>query len=339
MQLHECSHRRVTVDMASGARRLVCGLAQQVLGLETDTEFQIEESVCASCGKLLPPTTAAPNAVVASVIWNSAVRIFSDDCRAGARVGKALQAQCYVLPSLKAECDPGRPITAQHLASNGQNSSACGQRDIRGAARSKTSARPERSPEAGSMAARSERRVCVGLVGYNTASGLGYLSRDLAVHEVADRWLVVSHPRLPALQLPAAPCTIDLAPMEESQANLSRWLRTLDWVLFSESSHFVTLPRLAREAGVRVAVIPMWEWTSPSAEWLRCVDLLICPTRHSRDLFLEWKARFGFRWDVEYIPWPVATGRFRFRQRGECRRFVFINGTGGAGRIGSTGPR
>jgi glycosyltransferase involved in cell wall biosynthesis len=74
----------------------------------------------------------------------------------------------------------------------------------------------------------------------------------------------------------------------------------------------------------------MWEWLSPGDDWLRYVDLLICPTHHAYRLFTDWKRRFGFRWHVVYFPWPISTGRFRFRPRENCCRFVFINGHGGA---------
>src|SRR5260370_40837141 len=70
MQLHECAHRRLAVDPASGAMQIVCGLAQQILGLDRDTACQVDESVCARCGRLPAPTAALPNAVVASVVYN-----------------------------------------------------------------------------------------------------------------------------------------------------------------------------------------------------------------------------------------------------------------------------
>jgi glycosyltransferase involved in cell wall biosynthesis len=167
-------------------------------------------------------------------------------------------------------------------------------------------------------------------VGYNTPSGLGYLNRDLVTTGIADRWLVVTHPRLPTLDFPAAACEVDVAPPNITDRWIRRWLRGLDWVVCAELPCFRSLPELARTVGVRLALIPMWEAVSPSTEWIRLVDLLICPTRHSYGLFEDWKKRFGFTWSIRHIAWPVASDRFRFRQRGRCEQVVFINGGGGA---------
>jgi glycosyltransferase involved in cell wall biosynthesis len=56
---------------------------------------------------------------------------------------------------------------------------------------------------------------------------------------------------------------------------------------------------------------------------------MIAPTRHTCGLLSDWRRRFGFAWDVVHVPWPIDTERFRFRQRETCRRFLFVNGTGG----------
>jgi glycosyltransferase involved in cell wall biosynthesis len=330
MQLHDCSYRRVTVDDASGASRLICGLAQQILGSEIDAECQIAESVCANCGRTSRPTAAAPNSVVASVVWSISDRVLNRGRRAGDDSGRAWQAQRYVLPALAEDRDANRPISAESVAMEPGEPRKPGEQITRWLKHRESSSCVEALQVNDPQPGRSGRcRARVGLVGYNTASGLGYLTRDLAIQEVADRWLVAPHPRFPALNLPATRCQIDIAPKAPSPKKLAQWLRTLDWVLFAEWSHYVDLPRLAKQAGVRVALIPMWEFMSPCAEWLRCVDLLICPTQHSFDMFLEWRSRFGFTWDVRCVPWPVETGSFRFRQRRKCERFVFINGTGG----------
>jgi glycosyltransferase involved in cell wall biosynthesis len=122
---------------------------------------------------------------------------------------------------------------------------------------------------------------------------------------------------------------IDVAPKSAAPPGLSQWLDRLDWVLLPEMQYYGDLPWLAHKVGVRVALIPMWEMMAPNVEWLRCVDLMICPTRHSFEMFHDWKARFGFAWDLHYLPWPVALDRFQFQLREKCQRFLFINGTGG----------
>ena len=73
----------------------------------------------------------------------------------------------------------------------------------------------------------------------------------------------------------------------------------------------------------------MWEFTDLGAEWVLLTDLMICPTQFTYQILNDWKRRFGFGWDVAYVPWPTESGRFRFRRRTRCERFLFVNGTGG----------
>lgn len=78
-----------------------------------------------------------------------------------------------------------------------------------------------------------------------------------------------------------------------------------------------------------MACVPTWEYLSLQLGWIRLVDLMICPTAHSYQLVSQWKGRFGFAWDVVHVPWPVDARRFSFQRREACRRFLFVNGTGG----------
>jgi len=169
----------------------------------------------------------------------------------------------------------------------------------------------------------------VGLVGWNTASGLGYLNRDIAAHLPVAKWLVPRHAEFPTLPRPRATCAVDFVPLALELPQLRLWLRGLDWVLFAELPYLERLAQHARELGINVACIPMWEWTNLHAEWLNYVDLMLCPTRHTFERLGDWKKRFGFAWDLLHVPWPVDAERFRFRQRSRCRRFLFVNGTGG----------
>jgi glycosyltransferase involved in cell wall biosynthesis len=117
--------------------------------------------------------------------------------------------------------------------------------------------------------------------------------------------------------------------LELESAEIKAWLRGLDWVLFAEFPYFPRLVHCARELGIPVACVAMWEFTHPLAEWVRLSNLMICPTRFSYELLSDWKRRFGFAWDLTYVSWPIETGRFRFRRRTRCERFLFVNGTSG----------
>jgi glycosyltransferase involved in cell wall biosynthesis len=173
------------------------------------------------------------------------------------------------------------------------------------------------------------RRGKVGLVGWQTASGLGYLNYYLAKHLDIARWLVPIHPDVPTTRHVKPACPIEYTSIHADTGSLRRWLEGLDWVLFAEHPHCTRLARAARVFGVNVACMPNWECLNPKHAWLACVDLMICPTLHTYRHACDWKNRYCFGWDVVYVPCPIDTGAFRFRQRTQCRRYVFVNGWGG----------
>lgn len=171
----------------------------------------------------------------------------------------------------------------------------------------------------------------VGLVGWNTATGLGYQNRDLALRLPVDCWLAPQHPRYPTLGAPTMPGAYLAAPPPEATetAALRDWLRGLDWLLFVEHPYLRRLPQQARSMGISVACVPNWEWLTPDLDWLPYVDLMLCPTHHTFRMLQRWRRERGFAWDVVHVPWPIDAERFAYRCRERCRRFLFVNGTGG----------
>lgn len=281
-----------------------CRLVGQLLGLESAERCRVDLSACRLCLREGDPTAARPSSVVSSLTYNLARQIRGDggwpDCD-GAR---AWQTECYVRPTLAGAEDetPGR---------------------VRGRwPFEQWFRRPERP-------ARRRQPARIGLIGYDTASGLGYLNRDLADRGLVDSWMRIDHPRYPSAAAPTAD-ERSLRFREGDDRMLRRWLNELEWVVWIESCPIKGLPDLARRAGVRSACIPMWEWISPADSWLKQVDLLICPTAHAAALFQGWRRRFAMPWRVAAFPWPIAVDQFRFRQRQVCRRLVYVHGRGGS---------
>ncbi|HEV3343304.1 MAG TPA: glycosyltransferase [Pirellulales bacterium] len=173
------------------------------------------------------------------------------------------------------------------------------------------------------------RRGKVGLVGWQTASGLGYQNYYLAKHLEVDRWLVPTHPEMPTIRRTELICPIDYTSIRADPRSLRRWLEGLDWVLFAEQPYCERLTLAARGAGVSIACMPNWECLNPRLAWLAYVDLMVCPSVHTYRHVCDWKHRYGFGWEVIYVPYPIDTEAFHFRQRTQCRRYVFVNGWGG----------
>ena len=179
-------------------------------------------------------------------------------------------------------------------------------------------------------------KASIGLVGWDTATGLGYLNHDLAAHLGIDRWLIPPHPRLPAADRPSVHVRRDRLQTPPDDQQLKTWLRGLDWLLFVERPILPSLVRIAAHSGVGVACVPMWEWVQPDLEWLQFVDLMICPTRHALLQMVDWKRRYGFGWDAIHIPWPIDAERFQFRER-ECLPAISVRER--VGRIGNSAAR
>jgi glycosyltransferase involved in cell wall biosynthesis len=170
----------------------------------------------------------------------------------------------------------------------------------------------------------------VGLVGWNTRTGLGYQNRDIAVHLPVARWLAPPHPRFDGLSRPRMAGEYRGLPTPKpAPAELRAWLRGLDWLLFVEHPYLPRVAQHARELGISVACVPNWEWLTTGLDWLPYVDLMICPTQMTYRMLRHWRRDLGFAWDVVYAPWPIDPRRFPYRRRERCRGFLFVNGTGG----------
>ncbi|MGE0756420.1 MAG: glycosyltransferase [Pirellulaceae bacterium] len=327
MPLRECPYRRRILDCVTGEGCLRCDLARQIVGARDPTGCEVTEAGCERCAQLPLPSTSVPNEVVASIVWSAAATRCEQPGIAFDDQGRLWQAQQYVLPALAGGV-PGTGGARRRGMTAREHLDTCGY--LSPAAIPDGRTETPRYGQASGASAISRPRARVGVIGFNTASGLGYMTRDLAIHGIADRWLAVPHSRIPQLDFPATSATIEQASEVPTEKQLTAWLGELDWVVMVELSYFPGLPRLARQLGVRVALIPMWEHLSPLSRWLRFVDLLICPTRFTYETLRSWRPRFGFTWELRYLPWPVARDRFSFRLRQSCEELVFVNGRGGA---------
>jgi len=162
----------------------------------------------------------------------------------------------------------------------------------------------------------------IGLVGYNTASGIGSCNRDICAHLPIDHWLIVRHPTYPTLEQPSG-INVDLCADRESQSELVDLCQNIDILLTVETEFIRNQSQIARRLGVVTVCVPMIEWL-PKHGWPQLIDTFLCPTRES---FAQVNAEHPGRCH-EFL-WPVDTHSFAFRERTKCERFVFINGHGG----------
>ena len=178
----------------------------------------------------------------------------------------------------------------------------------------------------------STERSRIGLLGCNTATGLGYQNRDLVKQGLISRWIIPEHSEsLGFEQIDLPRDKIWCLPNVQANANeLRGYCRELDWLLFIESPKIPELVRVAAHAGAGIACVANWEWLQPEMDWLSFVDVMFCPTRQTETMLKDWKERYGFGWKTIYLPWPINPDSFKFRQRKTCESFLYVNGWGGS---------
>lgn len=177
-------------------------------------------------------------------------------------------------------------------------------------------AMPKRSrPDDGSLR--------IGVIGFNTASGLGTLTRQAAANLPNVSMLAIKHREFATLGPPIQAYSECRADDEFAQ---SRFIAGVDVVLAFEHMGGDHVTRIARQLGVPTACVVMHEYVPPRGEGkLADVDVLICPNGFCRELLMEdVSPRRLLRCD-----WPIDVNRIPFRQRRTADTFLFCQGTGG----------
>jgi glycosyltransferase involved in cell wall biosynthesis len=291
-----------------------CGLVgRMVEGLvgESFSEAQVPREVCEACCQFPVPRAPDLNPVIASLVYSkTASKSFERDA-AATQLVQLKQVATFARERLSQVDEP-----LGEFKSVGTTAGSHERLVSRW-----LGARTWRRAVVSSFGLRSPR---IGLVGWNSKFGLGHVNRDLARELDVVAWLAPVSESSPEL-LPVC----RYAPSDISDRELAEWLDRLDVVIFVEQPAFPRLTQVARQLGIPVICIPHWEWIEPGLEWVEDVDLMICPTRHTLEILRQWKRRFGFSWDLELVPWPIDVRRFRFRERQQCRSFLFVGGRGG----------
>ena len=165
----------------------------------------------------------------------------------------------------------------------------------------------------------------IGVLGYNTDTGLGRMSRSLIAHLGATRHLVPAHP----MDLGTAWCDTTLRAPEwtPSPDLVDEFLTGLDAVVTVETDYGTHLADRARAHGVRSIFVPMWEWQGE-------------PFLYPGDDVYACTSKIGYRkcpmFHKFYLPWPVELPSYRLCAS-PARLFLHNAGTGGMhGRKGTT---
>ena len=155
------------------------------------------------------------------------------------------------------------------------------------------------------------------VVGFKDDTGIGRMTRDIqkvlgvSRHFVAPSERMVGHP-LDTERDFLLDENLDVKSLAGKMKNLEGifCLERLHW-------HPALIPA-AREAGLKVVCIPMWEWFRGTDEDWKDADLFLCPNQKALQILQS----YGFSNSV-YAPWPLDLKTLPFREiTGTAKIFV-----------------
>ena len=155
----------------------------------------------------------------------------------------------------------------------------------------------------------------VGTIGYEVHSGLGHLVRDYYQHGIVTRLLPIRHSHYknyPGKWI--APCDRYINPHE--------FIRDLDVLLLFETGFNWGAIRRAKDRGVKVVVIPIYEYT-PFPLPVK-PDLILCGSLLDVDYYKE-------QYPTKFLNVPVDTERFPWCERTVANVFIHNAGHGQRG--------
>lgn len=156
------------------------------------------------------------------------------------------------------------------------------------------------------------------VVAYNDDTGLGTMARD-AKAVLGVRQIVIPSLRLESKPLEAGRDVLlrPDAPVAEVEAALAG-LRGL--ILLEKYAWHPELVATAKRLGVRLVVVPMWEWFRGQDRDWEAIDLLACPFDHC----LKIVRGYGWR-QARRVTWTLDLARFPSRSVRGSGRYFFHN--------------
>lgn len=164
----------------------------------------------------------------------------------------------------------------------------------------------------------------IGVIGYLSKTGIGIMVDDFAEKLGAVAQLVIPHDKADALTPSNDRTMVKSLTWTPKIKTVDEFAELVDVVISVESDWGGTVyPRL-RENGVKVVLLPMFEWWNPSLPMNEHIDLFICTTKQCYE-------GIPFKNKV-FIPCPVDTHKIKYRQRtGKPELFVHNAGNVGMG--------
>lgn len=163
----------------------------------------------------------------------------------------------------------------------------------------------------------------IGLVGFNTPTGIGTNCRRMFANLPIKRWLVPQHK---LMGYGASLSTSGIYKMVgDNWKIVNEFLNGLDVVVSYEKTWPDSLFVKAKQMGIRTVLMCNAEWTSPQDSAFSMADQLIIRTKHG----LNHLNSMGLGNKTALVPCPVDINEIIFKQKTIAKRAIFTNGLGG----------
>jgi len=169
----------------------------------------------------------------------------------------------------------------------------------------------------------------IGLVGTLNNSGLGQMAKAFQKHIGVHIQLLVKHPKKGTHEKDALGHFI-YGSWPPTRDEIDKFLSYRpDVVVFFESCYNHKFPKILKEHKIPCIIVPMIDQAGVKAFEDKGIakdfTLYWSPTKVCHEAFV----RAGY--PSKYIPWPIDTNKFKFKQRGENKIITFVHNTGFVG--------
>lgn len=160
------------------------------------------------------------------------------------------------------------------------------------------------------------------IVSYNDDSGLGRMATDMRKVLNLGHFFV-----LPSVKFTTKAIDGDqdhLVPIDASNSDLAKLMENVQGIIVLERlTHHLGLVNAAKERGIIVTCVPMWEHFAGWLSLQNQADFFLCPTGMTHRIL----RLFGFANSVQ-VPCPIDTDLFPKRKiTGKAKRFIHNGGT------------
>lgn len=170
------------------------------------------------------------------------------------------------------------------------------------------------------MAKKSNSNIRIGLVARADNSGLGTMSWEFSNHLKPAKTLIVNPGKYHIFRERFPENSRLCAKGQMSTQDMEWLLDGIDLLLTIETPYHYALYKMAKRAGVKTVLIPMYECMPPIVP--HHPDLYICPSEIDMD-FVDYGQK------KVLIPCPINIRKLVFKRRKRAETFVFHNGHGG----------